>query len=66
MEWNYKIAELRIQDDQLIVGVACEGPYDAKVRSPKLVAVIDSKRDNRRFPVLIFPTGGSLKLHGLL
>lgn len=53
MDWKFKLSEARIEEGMLTLGVTAEGPYDVKVRSPKVTAVIDSSRDNRRFPILV-------------
>lgn len=53
MEWKFKLSEARIEENKLVLGITAEGPYDTKVRSPKVVAVINSVRDNRRFPICV-------------
>lgn len=53
MEWKFRLEEARIEDYMLFLGVAAEGPYDVKVRSPKVVAVFRNRRDNRRFPISV-------------
>ncbi len=51
MDWKFRLEEARIEDYMLVLGVAAEGPYDVKVRSPKVVAVLRKTGDNRRFPI---------------
>lgn len=53
MEWKFRLEEARIEDYMLVLGVAAEGPYDVKVRSPKVVAVLRKTGDNRRFPISV-------------
>lgn len=51
MDWKFKLSEIRREEKLLTIGITAEGPYNAKVRSPKVVAVVDSTTDNRRFPI---------------
>ncbi len=54
MDWKFKLSEVQIQLNQrhFIIGITAEGPYNRKVRSPKIVAVVKREGDERRFQIL--------------
>lgn len=54
MEWKFKLSEVQLEENlrQYTIGITAEGPYDGKVRSPKIVAVVNREGDERRFQIL--------------